>query len=139
MCIVELLVVLVVIKHLCANSVVMITCFYSVIYEIFESPFKRRRHRSFETAYTGSFKSNSLLVWFHITYKAMGYQVLSLTMGHFDIYFLNRTMLDLSVHLTTVFKMSKYMKTCKNTSTNYKKQILFFQKFTEPKISYNIS
>ena len=47
--------------------------------------------------------------------------------------------MDLSVQLATVFKMSKYMKTWKNTSENYKKQILFFQKFTEPKISYNIS
>ena len=29
---------------------------------------------------------------------------------HFDIYLSNRATLDLSVHLTTVFKMSKYMK-----------------------------
>ena len=35
--------------------------------------------------------------------------------------------------------MSKNIKTSKNTSENYKKQILFFQKCTEPKISYNIS
>ena len=46
--------------------------------------------------------------------------------------------MDLSVQLATVFKMSKYMKTWKNTSENYKKQMPFFQKFTEPKISYNI-
>ena len=68
----------------------------------------------------------------------MGYQLFSLTMGHFDIKFSNITTLDLSVQLATVFKMSKYMKTLKITSENYKKQILFFQKFTEPKISYNI-
>ena len=37
-------------------------------------------------------------------------------------------LLDLSVQLATVFKMSKYMKTWKNTSENYKKQILFFSK-----------
>ena len=31
----------------------------------------------------------------------MGYQLFSLTMGHFDIYFSNRSTLDLSVQLTT--------------------------------------
>ena len=81
---------------------------------------------------------NLLLLWLYITYKAMGYQLFSLTMGHFDIKFSNLTTLDLSVQLATVFKMSKYMKTLKITSENYKKQIPFFQKFTEPKISYNI-
>ena len=34
--------------------------------------------------------------------------------------------------------MSKYMKTWKNTSENYKKQLPCFEKFTEPKISYII-
>ena len=34
--------------------------------------------------------------------------------------------------------MSKYMKTWKNTSENYKKQLPCFEKFTEPKISYKI-
>ena len=33
----------------------------------------------------------------------MGYQVFSLTMVHFYIYFSTRTTLDLSVQLTTVF------------------------------------
>ena len=32
-------------------------------------------------------------------------------MGHFDIHVSNRETLDLSVQLTTVFKMSKFMKT----------------------------
>ena len=40
----------------------------------------------------------------------MGYQVFSLTMGHFDIHFSNRTTLDLSAQLTAVFKILKYMK-----------------------------
>ena len=37
-----------------------------------------------------------------------------------------------------VFKMSKYMKTWKKTSENYKKQLPFFEKFTQPKISNTI-
>ena len=59
---------------------------------------------------TGCSEETALL-WLYITYKAMGYQLFSLTMEHFGISFSNITTLDLSVLLATVFKMSKYMKT----------------------------
>ena len=69
--------------------------------------------------------SKSLLLWLYITYKFMGYQVFSLTIWHFDIYFSNRTTLDLSVQLTTVFEISKYMKKWKNK--NITKNFSIFQ------------